>query len=158
MKIEALLHKKGREVVTVKPEATIFEVVEKVRAHRIGCVVVSQDGKHVNGLVAVRDIAYAMAERSDRIRMAAGADILDAPISRIMTHEVHCCTPQDTLRHVMGEMTRRHILHVPVLENGELCGIVSNDDVVKYAVEEMDLEKGVLQDSVLMLRTLDDLR
>jgi CBS domain-containing protein len=158
MKIEALLHKKGREVVTVKPDATIFEVVEKLRAHRIGCVVVSQDGKHVNGVVAVRDIAYAMAERSDRIRMALGADILDAPISRIMTQEVHCCGPQDTLRHVMGEMTRRHILHVPVLENGELCGIVSNDDVVKYAVEEMDLEKGVLQDSVLMLRTLDDLR
>ena len=158
MKIEALLQKKGREVVTVKPDATIFEVVQKLRAHRIGCVVVSQDGRHVNGLVAVRDIAYAMAERSDRIRTALGADILDAPIRRIMTHEVHCCSRQDTLRHVMGEMTRQHILHVPVLENGELCGIVSNDDVVKYAVEEMDLEKGVLQDSVLMLRTLDDLR
>jgi hypothetical protein len=62
------------------------------------------------------------------------------------------------LRRVMGEMTRQHILHVPVLENGELCGIVSIDDVVKYAVEEMDLEKEVLQDSVLLLRTLDNLR
>ncbi len=157
MKIEALLQKKGREVVTVKPDATIFEVVEQLRKHRIGCVVVSRDGKHVDGLVAVRDIAYAMAERADRLRRAIGADILDAPISRIMTHEVQTCGEGDTLRHVMKEMTRRHILHVPVTENGELCGIVSIDDVVKFAVEEMELEKKVLQDSVLRLRTLEDL-
>lgn len=158
MRIAELLGKKGRDVVTVRPEATIFEVVQLLRHHRIGCVVVSRDGKHVDGLVAVRDIAYAMAERADRIRTALGADILDAPVSRIMTQEVHGCKPQDTLRHVMHEMTRRHILHVPVLENGELRGIVSTDDVVKYAVEEMDLEKEILQESVLMLRTLDDLR
>ena len=158
MKIETLLQKKGREVVTVTPETTVFGVVSLLRAHRIGCVVVSGDGKHVNGLVAVRDIAYAMAERADRIRTVLGADILNARISRIMTQEVFCCGQRDTLRHVMGEMTRRHIFHVPVLENGELCGIVSTDDVVKYALEEMELERDVLQDSILMLRTLEDLR
>jgi len=158
MKIETLLQKKGRQVVTLTPEATIFEAVKLLRAHHIGCVVVSRDGKHVEGLVAVRDIAYAMAERADRIRTALGADILDVPISRIMTHEVQCCGPHDTLRHVMHEMTRRHILHVPVLENGELCGIVSNDDVVKYALEEMELEREVLQESVRMLHTLEDMR
>lgn len=158
MKIETLLQKKGHAVVTAMPDATVAEVVELLRKHRIGCVVISSDGKHIDGLVAVRDIAYAMAERASRIRTALGADMLDAPISRIMTREVHSCGPQDTLRHVMMDMTRRHILHVPVVENGELCGIVSNDDVVKYAVEEMELEKSVLQDSLLMRRTLDDLR
>jgi hypothetical protein len=50
------------------------------------------------------------------------------------------------------------ILHVPVVADGELCGIVSNDDVVRYAVEEMELEKQVLQDAVLVSRTLDELR
>ncbi len=158
MKIETLLQKKGRAVVTAKPDATVGEVVELLRQHRIGCVVISHDGKHVDGLVAVRDVAYAMAERASRIRTAMGADILDAPVSRIMTREVHTCRPQDTLRRVMMEMTLRHILHVPVVENGELCGIVSNDDVVKYAVEEMDLEKAVLRDSVLTLSTLNELR
>ena len=158
MKIETLLQRKGRAVVTAKPDATVGEVVELLRQHHIGCVVISTDGKHIDGLVAVRDIAYAMAERASRIRTAMGADILDAPISRIMTHEVHTCSPQDTLRRVMMEMTLRHILHVPVVENGELCGIVSNDDVVKYAVEEIDLEKAVLRDSVLTLRTLNELR
>lgn len=158
MKIEALLKKKGHAVVTAKAEATVGEVVELLRQHRIGCIVISNDGTHIDGLVAVRDIAYAMAERASRIRIALGADILDAPISRIMTHEVHTCGPQDTLRHVMMEMTRRHILHIPVVQNGELCGIVSNDDVVKFAVEEMELEKAVLQDSALMRRTLDEMR
>lgn len=157
MKIETLLQKKGRQVVTVKPDATVFEAVDRLREHRIGCVVVSRDGKHIDGLVAVRDIAYAMAERAPRLRQARGADILNAPISRIMTQEVQCCAPQDTLRHVMGEMTKRHILHVPVLDAGELCGIVSIDDVVKYAVEEMDLERDVLKDSVLLLRTARDM-
>ena len=158
MKIGTLLEKKGRKVVTVKPETSLHEVVKLLRHHHIGCVIVSRDGKHVDGLVAVRDIAYAMAEREVRVRAASGSEILDLPISRIMTHEVHSCTEHDTLKHVMMEMARRHILHVPVLENGELCGIVSNDDVVKYAVEEMELEKQVLQDSILMSRTLDELR
>jgi CBS domain-containing protein len=157
MKIATLLDKKGHQVVTVAPDATIFDVVNLLRKHHIGCLVVSRDGKHVEGLVAVRDIAYAMAERADRIRIAFGADILDAPITRIMTAEVHCCGPDDTLRHVMKEMTKRHILHVPVIDRGALCGIVSTDDVVKYAVEEMELEREVLRDSLLVARTLDDM-
>jgi len=158
MKIETVLEKKGRQVVTVKPEATVFEVAGLLKQHRIGCVVVSQDAKHINGLVAVRDIAYALAERADRIRRVFGGDVLDVPISRLMAQEVHTCSREDTLRHVMKAMTDRHILHVPVVENGELCGIVSIDDVVKFAVEEMELEKGVLQDALAMLRTVEDLR
>jgi len=156
MNIAALLQKKGSAVVTVKPKATIAETVDQLRKHRIGCVVVSSDGKHIDGLVAVRDIAYAMAERGVKLRREIFADILDAPITRIMTREVRTCGKQNTLRQVMTEMTRHHILHVPVVENGEICGIVSNDDVVKYAVEEMDLGRSVLQDSVMALRTLRD--
>lgn len=158
MKIGVLLEKKGRAVVTVKPTATVYEVAALLRQHRIGCVVVSHDAKHVEGIVAARDIVYALAEHAERLRGAKVGEILAAPISRIMTHEVHCCGREHTLRQVMAEMTKRHILHVPVVENGELCGIVSNEDVVKYAVEEMDLEKSVLQDSVMILRTLDEMR
>jgi CBS domain-containing protein len=157
MNIDTLLQKKGRAVVTVKPDATIAKAVEQLRKHRIGCVVVSSDGKHIDGLVAVRDIAYAMAEREEKLRSESFGHILDAPVTRIMTREVQACSKQHTLRQVMTEMTRHHILHVPVVENGELCGIVSTDDVVKYAVEEMDLEKTILQDSIMRLRTLRDM-
>jgi CBS domain-containing protein len=158
MKIRTLLDKKGRKVVTVKPDASLDDVVGALRQHHIGCVVISHDGKHVDGMVAVRDIAYAMAERRERLRTASGAEILDVPIHRIMSHEVYSCSEDDTLKSVMMQMASRHILHVPVLENGELRGIVSNDDVVRYAVEEMELEKNVLQESALVARTLEELR
>ena len=158
MKIETLLKKKGRAVVTIEPGATIAQAVDLLRSHGIGCVVVSSDGKHIDGLVAVRDIAYALAERAVKIRAARGAEILDLAVDRIMTRDVRTCRPNDTLRHVMMDMTRHHILHIPVVEDGALCGIVSNDDVVKDAVDEMELEKAVMQDSLLMLKTLGDLR
>lgn len=158
MKIDTLLQKKGTAVVTVKPGAPILEAMELLRSHGIGCLVVSADGKHIDGVVAVRDIVYALAERAAKVREARGADILKVPVDRLMTREVRTCTLGDTLRHVMMEMTQHHILHVPVVEDGVLCGIVSNDDVVKYAVGEMEMEKAVLQDSVLMLKTLDELR
>jgi hypothetical protein len=67
-------------------------VARVLREHRVGCVVESRDGKDVNGLVAARDIAYALAERADWIRRALGTDILDAPVSRIM--EVHTCNQE----------------------------------------------------------------
>jgi CBS domain-containing protein len=157
MKIATLLQKKGGTVITVKPSATIAQTVEQLHHHRIGCIVISRDGKHLDGLVSVRDIAYAMAERNLKLRNFLFSEILDAPVERIMTHEVRTCTPEQTLRQVMAEMTRNHILHVPVVENGELRGIVSNEDVVKYAVEEMDLEKSILQDSVVRLQTMQEL-
>jgi CBS domain-containing protein len=158
MKISVLLEKKGRAVVTVKPNATVDHVIALLRQHRIGCVVVSHDNKNVDGIVAVRDIVYWVAANAERLRTAKGPEILASPITLIMTHEVHCCSPGDTLRHVMAEMTKRHILHVPVVDKEALCGIVSIDDVVKYAIDEMDLEKSVLQDSVMVLRTLDQMR
>jgi len=156
MDIATILQKKGRTVVTVKPDATIAEAVDQLHKHRISCLVVSSDGKQIDGLVAARDIAYAMAERGKKLRAESFGNILDTPVTRIMTREVRTCGKQQTLRQVMGEMTRHHVLHMPVVENGQLCGIVSNDDVVKYAVEEMDLEKSVLQDSLSMLRTARD--
>jgi CBS domain-containing protein len=156
MNIATILQKKGHAVVTVKPDATIAEAVDQLHEHRISCLVVSSDGKQIDGLVAARDIAYAMAERGKKLRAESFGDVLDAPITRIMRREVRTCGKQQTLRQVMSEMTRHHVLHMPVVENGELCGIVSNDDVVKYAVEEMDLEKLVLQDSLSMMRTARD--
>lgn len=158
MKIQELLDKKGHHVITAKPEATVFEVATLLRKHGIGCVVVTRDNKRIEGIVAVRDIAYAIAERADLIRTALGADILDAPAARIMTREVWCCGLNDTLRQVMVAMAKHHFLHAPVIEGGVLCGIVSSDDVVKYAVEEMALEKEILQESLLLLRTATEMR
>ena len=150
MKIEALLEKKGRDVVTVHPTAKLGTVVRRMKLARTGYVVVSEDGKHVQGIVAVRDIAYTLAEHEPAFAM-------DLPASEIMSSAVKTCTPTDTLKSVMQEMTRYHILNVPVVKDGELHGIVNIDDVVKFAVEEMELESEVLHDDVMRLQTLKSL-
>jgi CBS domain-containing protein len=151
MKIETLLEAKGHEVVTVHPEATLDTVVHRMKLARTGCAVVSEDAKHVHGIVAVRDIAYGLADYQTKFAM-------DMPVSEIMTRDVATCTPEETLKSVMERMTRAQALNVPVLKDGELYGILSIDDVVKYAVHEMELESEVLREDLLRLQTLSELR
>jgi CBS domain-containing protein len=150
MKIAELLEKKGGDVVTVGPTVRLTTVVRRMKLARTGCVVVSEDGKHVVGIIAVRDIAFALAEQEADYTM-------DLPASEIMTHTVKTCTPEDTLKSVMRNMIRMHTLNTPVVKDGELCGIVNIDDVVKYAVEEMELESEILHDDVVRLQTLKSL-
>jgi len=151
MKIETLLEMKGRDVVTVRPTAKLSTVVRRMKLGRTGCVVVSEDGKHVEGIVAVRDIAYALAEHE------AAKFAMDLTASEIMSRSVKTCTPADTLKSVMQDMTHWHILNTPVLKDGVLYGIVNIDDVVKYAVEEMELESEILHEDVVRLQTLKSL-
>ena len=151
MKIESLLEMKGREVVTARPSSKLTTLVRLMKLGGTGCVVVTEDGKRVQGVVAVRDISYALAEYDD-VKLA-----MDLTASDIMSRSVKTCSPEDTLKSVMQDMTRWHILNEPVMKDGELYGIVSIDDVVKYAVQEMELESEVLHDDVLRLQTLKSL-
>ena len=151
MKIEALLEMKGRDVVTVRPTEKLSTVVRRMKLGRTGCVVVSQDGKRVEGVVAVRDIAYALAEHEAKFAM-------DLPASEIMHRSVKTCTPADTLKSVMRNLTSSRALNAPVLKDGDLYGIVSIDDVVKYALQEMELESDILHDELVRLQTLKSLR
>jgi CBS domain-containing protein len=151
MKIETLLEMKGRDVVTVRPTEKLSTVVRRMKLARTGCVVVSEDGKHVEGIVAVRDVAYVLAEHEAKFAM-------DLPASEIMNRSVKTCTPADTLKSVMRNLTSSRALNAPVLKNGDLCGIVSIDDVVKYAVQEMELESEILHDELIRLQTLKSLR
>jgi CBS domain-containing protein len=151
MKIETLLEMKGRDVVTVRPMEKLSIVVRRMKLARTGCVVVSEDGKHVEGIVAVRDIAYALAEHEAKFAM-------DLPASEAMNRSVKTCTPADTLKSVMRNLTSSRALNAPVLKDGDLYGIVSIDDVVKYAVQEMELESEVLHDKLAHLQTLKSLR
>ena len=95
MKIETLLEAKGHEVVTVHPEATLDTVVHRMKLARTGCAVVSEDGKHVHGIVAVRDIAYGLADYQTKFAM-------DMPVSEIMTRDVATCTPEEMLADPMS--------------------------------------------------------
>jgi CBS domain-containing protein len=141
MKIGDVLKRKGSGVVTMRSDATIDTVVRRMRLERIGAVVISPDGKSVIGILSERDILHALAEH--------GTALLALKAEDLMTREVVTCSLEDTLQSVMVKMTQRRIRHLPVVEQGQLAGIVSIGDAVKSRLEEVELEANVLRDSYL---------
>ena len=141
MNVDGILRAKGAAVVTIRPGATVDTLVHRLRDERIGAIVVSEDGRAVLGIISERDVVRGLAERGSRI--------LEMPVAELMTRQVVSCTPRDTVKQVMSEMTRRRIRHLPVLADGVLCGIVSIGDVVKNRLEEMETETNVLREAYI---------
>ena len=144
MKVETILKTKGAHVVTVQPNATVGAAIRRLKLERIGALVVSQNGVELQGMISERDIVLGLAEH--------GGGLLDLQVADLMTREVRTCTPQDSIKHVMGEMTRSRVRHLPVIEHGKLVGIVSIGDVVKNRLEEVELEASVLRDAYIAAR------
>ena len=141
MKVQAMLSAKGNEVATTLPETVISTVIRKLKLEGVGALVVSEDGDHVVGIISERDVVRGLAEH--------GAELLDMRVADLMTKNVKTCSPEDDLKHVMTEMTRSRFRHLPVTEDGRLCGIVSIGDVVKTRLDELESETSVLQDYIV---------
>ena len=137
MRIHELLRTKGFHVITVRPSATVLEVVELLKEYNLGAVVVSPDGREVSGIVTERDIVRRLLE---------GTDFLAGLVSAIMTSEVLTCTAQDSVRSLMTTMTEQRIRHLPVVDDhGRLTGIVSIGDAVKSHITEIEFERDQLE-------------
>ena len=141
MKVQAMLSAKGHEVATTLPETVISTVIRKLKLEGVGALVVSEDGDHVVGIISERDVVRGLAEH--------GAELLDMRVADLMTRNVKTCSPEDDLKHVMTEMTRSRIRHLPVTEDGRLCGIVSIGDVVKTRLDELETETSALRDYIV---------
>lgn len=140
VRMSSLLAGKGASVATIAARESIFEAVEALRRHGIGALVVSNDGRHIDGIVSERDVVRALAERHD--------GVLDAPVSTIMSTTVHTCTPDDDVESLMAMMTEHRVRHVPVVLDGVLVGIVSIGDVVKSRISELEEHRDELIDYV----------
>ncbi|WP_328991927.1 CBS domain-containing protein [Kribbella sp. NBC_01245] len=132
MKINDVLRGKGNEVVTISPEATVSELLALLAEHNVGALVVSADGRSVDGIVSERDIVRLIHRDPDGLR---------AQVATIMTAEVHTCDPDTHIDDLMRLMTDRRIRHVPVVIDGSLSGIVSIGDVVKTRIGELEFER-----------------
>jgi CBS domain-containing protein len=143
MKVRDILAAKGRRTVTIRPDATIATAVHRLALERIGALVVSEDGDGIAGILSERDIVRALAQEGGAIMG------IDRRVSEIMTVGVSTCRPEDNVKTIMAEMTRRRFRHLPVLEDGRLAGIVSIGDVVKSRLEEMELETVVLREAYI---------
>jgi CBS domain-containing protein len=141
MNVEGILRAKGARVVTIRPDATVGELVLRLRDAGIGAMVVSTDGRAVEGIVSERDVVRALAQH--------GARVVDRPVSDLMTRNVVTCAPRDSVKQLMAEMTRRRVRHLPVVADGALAGIVSIGDVVKNRLEEMETETNVLREAYI---------
>jgi len=150
MKVEEILKVENAPLVTVKPHATISTVAHRLKNDRVGCAVISEDGKHPEGIIAVRDIVYAMADHWGSDPKDNEFSFMMQPVSDIMTHHVHVCRPKHLLKEVMAMMLHGHYLHIPVVnEANELVGIISIDDVIKFGVGELEVEAEILRERLL---------
>ena len=137
MKVGQILNDKGAQVETIRPDAKVLMAVHRMRMQNVGALVVTRDEERVEGVLSERDIVRGLAR--------PGAELLDMSVVAVMSRNVPTCSPEDPLTSVMAQMTRTRNRHVPVVEDGRLCGIVSVGDVVKHRLEEMELQTNVLR-------------
>ena len=140
MHIRDVLRVKGAQVVTVTPDTTVRHLLTVLAEHRIGAVVVSDDGTSVEGIASERDIVRALALR--------GAAVLSEPVTASCTTDVHSVTPETPLEEVARMMTERRVRHAPVVAGGSLRGIVSIGDVVKSRIDELETDRAALTDYI----------
>lgn len=133
MRISSVTRRKGNLVVTIRSDATVQRLLEILDEHRIGAVVVSDDGSKVSGIVSERDVV--------RHLRTFGPSLLDQAVATIMTSEVHTCSPEDDIEDLARTMTERRIRHVPVVVDGKLRAIVSIGDVVKSRIDDLQTER-----------------
>jgi CBS domain-containing protein len=143
MKVASILKTKGTHVETRRRDATLYSVVWDMKLKGIGAFVVSEDGTTILGMVSERDIVRGLTEH--------GTGLLALPVSTLMTSPV-TCTPDDSITAVMGLMTRHRVRHLPVVSGGKLSGIVSIGDVIKYRLDELQMEANILRETLMVRR------
>ena len=141
MKVQAMLAQKGDKIITVRPDATIETAIRLLKMEGIGALVVSDDGRHVQGILSERDVVRGLVTH--------GSELLQMHVADLMTRAVKTCTPADDVKSVMSEMTRSRIRHLPVVEDDKLVGIISIGDVVKNRLDELETETTVLRDYIV---------
>lgn len=140
MTVGIILARKGREVVTIDLSATLGEAAGLLAEKRIGAALILGADHRIAGILSERDVVRALAE--------GGAGALNLPVSRTMTRRVETCTEGEAVSSIMERMTVGKFRHMPVVDQGQLIGIISIGDVVKHRVHEMEHESRAMRDYI----------
>jgi CBS domain-containing protein len=138
MTIESILRRKGTDVTTIAPEASVKTAADWLRAKNIGALVVTSENA-VLGLISEREIVDALSRYGD----TTGSML----VKEIMKYGVSTVSPDESVNRVMNLMTHHRVRHMPVLRGGKLIGIVSIGDIVKHRLEDLELETNILRDA-----------
>lgn len=136
MTIALVLRDKGSSVETVGGDITVYDAVRKLGERRIGALPVVQDGR-ITGIISERDIIYCLREH--------GADVLGWPVSRIMSSPAITADSEMSVLAALALMTQRRIRHLPVVDRGQIRGIVSIGDLVKFRMERIEAEADAMR-------------
>ena len=140
MSIQAILYEKGSNVETIAPDASVRDAAARLHEKNIAALVATK-GDAILGIISEREIVHALASHGERVASMKVGDILMRDVATV--------APEDSLRRVMGLMTRYRTRHLPVLRGNKLIGIVSIGDVIKHRLEDLELETNVLRDAYI---------
>jgi CBS domain-containing protein len=140
MQVRHILRDKGRQVVDIEPEATLRDACRKLVQHNIGALAVCDRSGRLAGLISERDIVRAAAH--------GGCEALETRVLEHMARAVEACSETDSIDELMEIMTHHRLRHLPVVQEGQLSGIVSIGDVVKTRIEETVQEAASLREYI----------
>ena len=127
--VKDILGTKGHDVLSVTPDATVYEALRIMAENNVGALVVL-DGETVAGIMSERDYARKV--------ILHGKSSREMQVREIMTSRVYYMRPEQDLQECMAQMTDRHVRHLPILENDRLVGIISIGDVVKAIIADQE--------------------
>jgi len=133
MLIADILREKGAHVETTTSRTLLKDAIKMLASQRIGALLVSEDGRSIDGILSERDVVRALADESVEFSSHKVADL--------MTRGVFTCGPEDTIASVMELMDEKRIRHVPVTVNDVLAGVVSVRDIVNARLQEAEMER-----------------
>lgn len=136
MTIATVLRDKGSAVETIAAEATVFDAVRRLGEKRIGALPVLEGGR-ISGIMSERDVIYCLRDH--------GPEVLNWPVSRVMSSPAITADPDTEVLTALSLMTQRRIRHLPVVDSGEIRGIVSIGDLVKHRMERIEAEADAMR-------------
>lgn len=150
MQIKDILQEKGSGVETIDAGQTIHAAIVKLNQHGFGALVVMGEDGHIAGIVTERDVLKCCGDSCTDLKNSPKKELThcSVAIGEVMTKDVVIGLPDDDLNYVMGVMAKHQIRHLPILEDGELAGIISIGDLVKAHFEENVFETRTLKEYV----------
>lgn len=136
-----LTHKENRDVATASATQSVAEAAQLLAQWRIGALVIVDDQRQLVGILSERDIVRGLARH--------GASVEQMAVGELMTKDVLTCSTEDSLDTLMSVMTGNRIRHLPVVDGGQLAGIITIGDVVKARLDETTMQVDLLRDYVM---------
>jgi CBS domain-containing protein len=140
MSVNSILDSKGNDITTVEPTTDIASAVSLLAARNIGALIVVDSNQQVAGIISERDVVREVADH--------GVEALRRSVGDVMTRKVVTCSRVDTIGTAMELMTAGRFRHLPVIEQGQLVGVISIGDVIKHRLHEIETESATLRDYI----------